>query len=494
MACAAYRPSVSLVFQRFNFSLRFMSGLFGSLTQTVRALSAHSQGVETAGRNIANVNNPDYARQRVLLADRGTVSTPGGAQSLGIEAKAVEQIRDALLDTQVVRETSRTATLQAESDSLLRIQASLGESINRAAALDDVTASGLATSMTEFFNAFQSLAARPTDLGERQNLLQRSEQMTDRFNVTSERLGQMGADINAEIETEVLEINRRLASIATLNAQIGRMEINAPGTAVDLRDKRLAEIEQLSTAMNVETQVNAAEPSQLDVFVPDGTGAPVMLVELAVTPEVVSFDGSQLVAGTAATPISLNGGSVQGFLEVRDGPLADLHAGLDRLVNQMVSSVNGAYNPTGTTGDFFAVDPAAPAASVTLASGLTAATVKTSDGGSAGDNTIALAVAELAHQVFETSAGDQIDGSFIQSYAGLVSDLGRAVADTESRLEDQNTIETLVREQRQGLSGVSLDEEMADLLKYQRAFEASSRIVSIVDGLLDIVINRLGRG
>ncbi len=471
-----------------------MSGLFGSLTQTVRALSAHSKGVETAGRNIANVNNPDYARQRVLFADRGTVNTPQGAQSLGIEAKAVEQVRDALLDTQVIRERGRTATLEAEGTVLLRIQASLGESINRAAALDDVTAGGLATSVTEFFNAFQALAARPTDLGERQNLLQRSAQLTERFNVTSERLTQVDQDVDVEIATEVEETNRLLSSIATLNSQIGRMEINALGTAVDLRDKRLSEIEKLSDVMAVETQVNAGAPSQVDVFIRDSAGDPVSLVNLATVTSSVSFDGNQLVAGTAATPLQLNGGSVQGLLAVRDGPLADLRTGLDTLANQLATAVNATYNPTGATGDFFTINSADPAESLGLAAGLTPTSVKTSDGGSAGDNTLALAVSELANQTFAIADGDLIDGTFIQSYSSLVSDLGRAVAGTESRLEDQTLIESLVREQRLAMSGVSLDEEMTDLMKYQRAFEASSRIVSIVDGLLDIVINRLGRG
>ena len=81
-----------------------MSGLISTLNSSVMALSAHSRAIETTGRNLANVSNPDYARQRVVYGDRGTVLTPQGAQSLGLEVLSVEQLRDDLLDRQLMRE------------------------------------------------------------------------------------------------------------------------------------------------------------------------------------------------------------------------------------------------------------------------------------------------------------------------------------------------------------------------------------------------------
>jgi flagellar hook-associated protein 1 FlgK len=80
-----------------------MAGLYASINATVQALSAHSRSIEITGKNLGNVNNTDYARQRVIYGDRGTVLTPQGAESLGLEALGVEQIRDGLLDRQVVR-------------------------------------------------------------------------------------------------------------------------------------------------------------------------------------------------------------------------------------------------------------------------------------------------------------------------------------------------------------------------------------------------------
>lgn len=470
-----------------------MSGLFGSLTQSISALNAHSRGVETAGRNLANVANPDYARQRVLYGDRGTVLTPQGAQSLGIEAKAIQQIRDQLLDRQVLRERGQEASLEAQERTYAKTQAALGESIDRTQALDgSTTGSSLANSLGAFFNAFQAFAARPTDLGERQHLLQRADALAERFRATDQRLDQMQSDLDEQVATEVTEINRLLESVAELNSQIGRLEINAVGSAVNLRDQRQSRLEELATKLAVETRDIPGVPSQVEVLVRDAGGNPVTLVALASAAAPIAFDGTGFTAGGA--PVVVGGGTVHGLLTSRDEGVQTLRDQLEALATQLGASVNSAYNPTGATGDFFTFTPGAAAGSIRLAPGLTPAALKASDGGAAGDNAIALAVAALAGERFTTSGGDAIEGTFAQAYSGIVSDFGRTFAGVAGRLEDQQTITHLVRQQRDAVSGVSMDEEMADLLKYQRAFQASSRVVSIIDDMLDTIVNRLSRG
>jgi flagellar hook-associated protein 1 FlgK len=180
-------------------------------------------------------------------------------------------------------------------------------------------------------------------------------------------------------------------------------------------------------------------------------------------------------------------------LQARDGAVQTLRDNLDLFAGQLVTSVNAAYNPTSTAGaDFF--DPTGlTAGTIALQAGLTATTLVTGSSGAAGDNTIALAVAGLASQTFSTGSGDLIDGTLGQFYTRSVSDLGQALATTTARASDQENIQRLVRNQRDTVSGVSLDEEMADLVRYQRAFQASSRVFSVVDELLDTIVNRLGR-
>ena len=471
-----------------------MAGIYATLNQTVMALSAHSEAIEITGKNLANVNNPDYARQRVIYGDRGTVMTPQGAESLGLEALGVQQIRDALLDQQVTREVALKAMFLAEQSGYQRAQAGLGQTIDRANAVGGAGASqtnGLAGAIDDFFNAFQSFAARPTDDGERQMLLQKATILVDRFQLADTRLAQVQTDLDAEIASDVGEANALLTSIADLNAQIGRFELNAPGTAVDLRDQRQAQIEKLSALLPVE--IRSVTNGQVQLVTKDGGGGDVVLVDLANVQGTLGFNGTQFTAGSPATVLAPSGGSLQGSLTARDGAIQKLRDELDVLARQFVSAVNAAYNPTNATGDFF-VASGTTAATISLVGSLTAANLKASDGGPAGDNTIARAVAGLSGRNFSTGGGDFIDGTFSSFFGRSVSTLGQALSDANARVENQSSIERLVRSQRDAVSGVSLDEEMADLMKYQRSFQASSRVFNVLDELLDGIVNRLGVG
>ncbi len=469
-----------------------MSGLFSTLNITVKALNAHGRALETAGRNLSNVNNPAYSRQRVIYGDRGTVATPGGTESLGLEALGVQQFRDNLLDRQLMREISLKSSFEAEQSAYQRAQAGLGQGISATGAAETNTAgsNGIGAAMDNFFNAFQNLASSPTDVGARQALMQTASVLTDRFQLVDTRLAQAQSDIDAQVSTDVGSVNTLLSTIATLNGQIGRFEINAPGASVDLRDQRQAKLEELAAKLPVE--LTDTPSGQIQVSARDANGNEIKLIDLNQVTGPVVFDGTQILAGSPSIALSLSSGSLKGQLTARDGAVQTLRSNLDLLARQLVTSVNSAYNPTGATGNFFA--PAGlTAGTIALVPGLSANSLKASDGGAAGDNAVALAIADIANRRFSTASGDALDGTLGNFYSNSVSGLGQALSGANSRVEDQTNIEKLVRSQRDAVSGVSLDEEMADLMKYQRSFQASSRVFGVIDNLLDDVVNRLGR-
>lgn len=473
-----------------------MSGLYSSLNATVKALNAHGRALETAGKNLANVNNPAYSRQRILYGDRGTVVTPSGAESLGLEALGVQQLRDSLTDRQLMREISLKSSFEAEQAGYQRAQAGLGQSIGAAGATDATSASanGLGAALDKLFNGFQAFAASPTDVGARQSLLQTASILTDRFQLADTRLAQVQNDLDAQVATDVGSVNNLLSTIAALNGQIGRFEVNAPGSAVDLRDQRQAKLEELAAKLPVE--LHDTTSGQIQVVAKDASGADVVLIDLSNVSGTVAFDAAagQITAGSPATALALAAGSIKGSLTARDGAVQTLRSNLDLLARQLVTSVNTAYNPTGATGNFF-LATGLTAGAIRLDPSVNASTLKASDGGAAGDNTVAIAISQLATRSFSTGGTppDIIDGTLGNFYSSAVSDLGQALAGANSRVEDQTNIEKLVRSQRDSVSGVSLDEEMADLMKYQRAFQASSRVFGVIDELLDSVVNRLGR-
>ena len=474
-----------------------MSGLFGSLNASVSALAAHSRAVETAGKNLANVNNPAYARQRVIYGDRGTVVTPDGAQSLGLEVLGIEQLRDSLLDRQVVREAARTSYYEAQQNGYQRAQAALGQDVASASSSSSTSSdTGVAAALDGLFNSFHSFAANPTDTGQRQSLLQSAGILTDRLQLADSRLSQVQDDLDSQVSSDVDSANQLLQTIADINDQISRFEINRPGSAVDLRDQRELALEKLATKIPITT----SEISNGKVLVSgvDGSNNPIPLVSTAGVEGSLAFDSSTnpptISGGASATVLSLNSGSIQGSISARTDAIQTLRDQLDLLAEQLVTSINDIYNPTGTTGDFFDAS-GTTAGTIKLASGLTPLNLKASDGGAAGDNTVALGIAQLASRKFSTSGtpADLIEGSFGTFFSGAVSGLGQAVAGATARVNDQSRIEQLVRSQRDAVSGVSLDEEMADLMKYQRAFQASSRVFQTIDDLLEVVVNELGR-
>ncbi|MEO6006170.1 MAG: flagellar hook-associated protein FlgK [Opitutus sp.] len=475
-----------------------MSGLYASLNSAVSALTAHSRAVEVAGKNLANVNNPNYARQRVIYGDRGTVVTPEGAQSLGLEALGVEQLRDALLDRQVVRESARTAYYQMQQNGYQRAQAALGQDVASAGSTSSTsTDTGIAAALDGMFNAFHSFAANPTDTGQRQTLLQSAGILTDRIQLADSRLAQVQSDLDAQVTTDVGDANRLMQTVADLNDQIARFEINHPGSAIDLRDQRQAALEKLSAKLPITT--TELSNGKVTISSVDGGGTAVVLVSATGVDGPLAFDNSTnpptITGGASATVLALNAGAIQGSIDARIDGIQTLRDQLDALAKQLVTSINGIYNPGGTSTDFLDAS-GTTAATISLAAGLTPLTLRASaSGAAAGDNTVALAIAQLSSQKFSTTNAtpDLIDGTFGAFFSGAVSGLGQALNGATARVNDQGRIEQLVRSQRDTVSGVSLDEEMADLMKYQRAFQASSRVFQTIDDLLEVVVNQMGR-
>ncbi len=476
-----------------------MSGLIGNLLTNTRALNAHSVGADLAGRNLANVNNPDYARQRVILGDRGTMQTNLGAQSLGLEALGIEQIRDNLLDLQIVKEITTRGSLEAQNSVQTRLQSALGEFIDRqgdVATLDGAAggslgSTGITGSLDGFFNAFHELAASPDDPAVKQVLFQKAEILVEKINGMDQRLSSIGADINTQVSQDIDEINALLVNVAELNSQIGRFEIGNPGSAVDLRDQRQASLQKLAELTSFEVRKATSNPSLVQLVVKDASGNDVVMVDGGKVKGSMNFNGTDITFGASTSAIQLTGGSVYGALQVKNNVLTSVQTDLDSLATQMTTAVNQAYNPGGAGNDFF--DPAGLAAgTLALDATLSSTNITATATASSGANELALAVAELGTKNFSIAGGDVINGTATGFVTGIATSVGREISGVTEKLGNQKLVENLLKEQRNSISAVSIDEEMTDLIRFQRAFQASARVINVIDSMLEIVVNRLG--
>lgn len=468
-----------------------MSGLIGSLINGAKALNAHQTGVQVAGRNLANINNPEYARQRVVLGDRAIVEGPFGSVGTGVEALGIKQIRDRFLDAGVVQERSRTSYLEAQQSALERAEANLGEQIDRAAdsaAPGDASHStnGISAALNDFFNGFDNLAASPTDTGAKQVLLQKAGILANKFNVADQRMSALQDDLTAQVATGADSANNLLRQIANLNGNIAQAEIGAPGSAVDLRDQRQARIEDLAKFLNFTTAPAPEGNGQIQITTRDAAGADVLLLDRTTVRGGLKFDGVQLSGGSPAVALGLQGGSLQGQLAARDGKIQQVRDELKQTAGQLAKAVNAAYGA-----NFFLAPPSTGLLAVDAT--VTVDTLRASTSGDAGANDVALAVADVGRTKFSAAGGDPFNGTIGSYFAKTVSGLGESLSGVNARLSDQSMVDTMLTTQRDAVSSVSMDEEMADLMKFQRSYQASARVVRVIDELLDGLVNGLIR-
>ena len=473
-----------------------MPGLFDTLSLATRAMQAQQVGVSVTGQNLANVNNPAYARQRVNFQTSDSVPLVNGIQGTGVQVAGIQQIRDGLLDNQIRDEGSVAGFWSASQNGLQNAETQLGQYLNDAAASTDGTSSsssstgaqGLSTQLNNLFNAFQAVATDPTSIPQRQGLVSQAQNLAGSLNQVSSRLGAVNTTLNTSISTDVDSANKLLSDIASLNADIAQTEAATGSTANDLRDQRQQKLESLAQLTNLQT--TTAADGSLSIVI----GGVTMVSGANLADTLQAYDPGngqlQIRATTAGTALTLTGGSIAGAIDTRDGALADLRNGLNSLAAQLITQVNsvysGGYDLNGNTGAAFFTGT--DAASIGVNSNLVndpsqvqAAGVS----GATGDGSVALSLARLAQQV----NGALNNQTFSDAYGHLVSNLGNALSNANDQVANQESVSSMLAKQRDSISGVSMEEEMTNLMTFQKAYQASAQIISTVNMMLQSLIN-----
>ncbi len=467
-----------------------MLGLFGTLNMGARSLQTQQQGVEIAGNNLANVNNPAYARQRIQLQSSATIPDVVGPQGTGAENTAIRQIRDALVDRQLSSEISVTGFLESQQEAYQYAQANLGQQIDRIAggSADIGGQSGIAEYLNGMFAAWQSVSTNPTSVADRQVLVLKAGSLADQFNKVDQRLDSLGQQLNASVEDDVSKANALLKEIAGLNDRIIDTELGSRGFANELRDARLAQIEQLAGFLNIQT---SEEPNGSVNISVDGN---LLVSDNQVLDSMETYDngtGSLLVRlQGSGTGLNVTGGSIAGTITARDTGIQKLRDDLNELAGLVISEVNAVhqsgYSLTGTTGEPFFTGTSAADIQVTANLLDDPSLLQASaDATAVGDNQVAVSIAQLAGKTHASLSGQ----TFSQKYGQSVAALGQSLNGVNNQLGNQKVVEDMIRRQRDSISGVSLDEEMTDMLRFQRAYQASAKLINTVDEMLDIIMS-----
>ncbi len=458
-----------------------MSGLFQGLELGKRALLTHQLNLQTIGHNIANVDTPGFRRQRVSFSSSLPEQSMKGPIGTGIQAVGVRHIRDLFLTDQFRKDNRELGQWTYKEKTLSQIEAAFGEP-------SDTSLSSL---ITDFFDSWSSLARG--DQGAQSAIIEQAGLLTNAFHELSGNLINLQDSIDSDLVMITSDINSLTSEIANLNKQIKRTELDGH-SANDLRDIRDYALDQLSELIDVNTH----ESAKGDMIVYIGSMA---IVDQDSSHDlgtrVVNIDGRvrhELVwEGTEISVKNLTG-KLKGLMESRDEILPHYLQELDTLAGALVEQVNAVhragYSADGSTEINFFDPHRLSATSIRINTEIVGnpAKIAFSQSGEEGDTRIAKAIADLrTAQVLDNNTA-----SLNSYYNGLVGSLGVEVRQAKSFAENYNVLVNQIENEKFAVQGVSLDEEMANMVKFQHAYDAAARVVTVMDQALDTVIHRLG--
>lgn len=449
-----------------------------SLGIGVSGVSAAQRGIEVVSHNIANINTPGYSRQRIdqsaAIPSTGFRPVGPGAYGVGVEVTGVRQLRDLMLDNGM-----RSALAdQGANEELAR---AMGGIQNIVGSLED----GLGTDLTKLWSAFTDVGANPTAITARSAVLDAGARLAATLRNAATSVENLGTSSAARLRDSADQVNALATQVGSLNAQILDV-ITSGGTPNDFLDQRNVAVEQLAKLTGAEVRPNGPV---VDVIV-GGT-----LLVAGVHTEHLSVDGSPPSVNIDGSPVT-PGGAMGQLASLATTGLDELRQRLDMIATGLRDAVNAVHTQgsdlDGAPGQDFFVGTSARDFEVNP--DLTARGIAASASGSPGDGNNAIALADVRYEKIAGTLGDPDTPTLTASdaIADLISDIGRRSSSADRKLEATNALVSSLDGQRQETSGVSIDEEMTNLLKYQRAYEAAARIITAADEMLDTLINRVG--
>jgi flagellar hook-associated protein 1 FlgK len=425
------------------------------LQTALSGLLADQQAIDVAGHNITNANTEGYSRQVAVLqtnepmriAALSPTNGEGGQLGTGVSVATYMRIRNTYLDAQYRTQNTGLGAASTQANELQQAQS----------AFDEPSTAGLSSQLSTFWSAWGELADDPSSEAAKVSVVSAGSQVADTLHEVNSQLETVQAQA-AQQYTAITgpsgEVQADAKQIAQLNHQI-KLSLQAKQQPNDLEDRRDLLLDKLSELGNITVTKEA-----------DGTDT--VAFGNAAQPLV---EGSEVNWPQALT--SAAGGKLGALLELAspEGAIGKYRAALDEVAKTLAGSVNELHTATpfftGTT-----------AASIAVA--VKASEVQTSKGGASGDNEVALALAGLR------------GGGAEQKYAALIAQVGSDVQSAKSDATNAQAVVSAVNDQRQSVSGVSLDEEMTSLITFQRGYQSSARALTSMDEMLDTLINHTG--
>lgn len=511
-----------------------MRSTFMGLETARRGMFTQQTALHTTGHNIANANTPGYTRQRVNFTQTepypaASINRPNlpGQVGTGVKADAVQRIREGFLDIQYRGETNKLGYSSTKAEAYSKLEQIMNEP----------SESGLANTMDQFWQSLQDLAVNPNNEGARSVVRQRGIAVADTFNYLHNSLVAVQKDIGNEINVTVDKINSIVSQIHGLNEQIGDIEPHGylPNDLYDERDRL---IDELSSIVNVKVDFagsggnahSGAEGKAVIKLVGDDGKQHAVLVGAAgynkISVNKDGVEGSVKTISVGSTNLNFtdikSSGRLQALVESyayeKDGEAtavyADMLEELDNLaytfatefnvVHKSGLSPNEIKNEKAEEISFFAdtqsggIDRKGFAGRMTLdgkildsLDNIASATGDDPLLATLGDGTNVLNLANVLNKQFDYNGSSEL-ADFRNYYEGVIGKMAVESQEANRMTMNNEALQQAVETKRKSVSSVSLDEEMTNMIQFQHAYNASARMITLQDEMLDKIINGMG--
>ncbi len=451
------------------------------------------RAIETLSHNIANANTPGYSRQTTTIVASTPISSAGRAGMLGTGAAtaSIDRQRNGFLDLQYRNENTKLGEHEMVANTIAQVEGVFAEP----------SESGLRMMTERFWTSLHDLSLNPESIAARGSVSETGAALATSLNAVQQNLKGVRDDLNMRINNSVTDANILANQISGLNSQIANITTLGQQPN-DLKDQRDLALDKLSRLMDV--KVKESNDGSIKVTV---AGRVLVEGSVAVPLTTQQNGGGDGYVDILASGVPIQAGEIQGelkgLLDLRDGILSDDHPDsimykLNHLATGLAGAVNAqhrlGYDLNGSAGeDFFTSRAGAviDASSIQVnphfqngVLGLNKIAAASSSTAGQGDNTNILALIAIKNKAVMSGGKSTLDDYYKES----ITSLGIRGQAAGRMVTNQQNLLDFVSGQRESTSGISMDEEMSDLIRYQHAYNASARVLSIMDTLLQGII------
>jgi len=463
-----------------------MAGLTQLLNVARDALTAQSYALNVTGQNISNASTPGYVRRVAQLETQNLGTQSGG----GVVAAGLKRVTNDYIERREYQATGMSSAASSRDQTLASLEA----------LFNDGGGTGLGAALSGVFASFSALASNPNDTTTRANVLSAASAFAERANQTGNTISQMQMDLKQKAQDTVDQVNQRAQEIAKLDLQIAQATMQGDD-ASDLKDQRTQKILNMSGLINTHTFTDGKGNTVVQVAgttIVDGQHAGSLSLDLNADGSLKLLADQSGGGGSEITQF-LTGGTLGGIKEARDKDIFDVSKQLNQFVFDVATAINTQHaagvGADGSTGrNLFDVGPSTTAARDLQVSVdvfdhpdriAAASNVFSLPGGS--DNAVALS------KIFDVPIASGGTRTASQAYGDLVGSVGSTRASAQRDVDTHKAILQQVTAMHQSESGVSLDEEMVNLTKFQSSYQAASKMIGVADQLMQTLLGTVGR-